>query len=42
MSGLIVLAGFDLPILAVALVIGLAAARWAFTQPRKPQDPPPS
>ena len=40
MSGLVTLARFDLPILAVALVIGLAVARWAFTQRRKPEDPP--
>jgi hypothetical protein len=40
MSGLIALARFDLPILAVALVIGLAAARWAFTQRSKLEDPP--
>lgn len=42
MSGLVALASFDLPILAVALIVGLATARWAFTQPRKPEDSPPS
>lgn len=42
MTGLVTLAQFDLPILAVALVIGLATARLAFTRRRKPEDPPPS
>jgi len=42
MSGLVALADSTCRFLAVALVVGLATARWAFTQRRKPEDPPQS
>ena len=36
MSGLLDLASYYLPLLGVALLIGIATARWAFSRPPAP------
>lgn len=38
MSGLIDLASYYLPVLGVALLVGIATARWAFRRPPAPDS----